>query len=242
MKPTVAVFRPDDERIDEAAEVLTTLGAEPVLDPMLSIERTGKTPRTDADTLVFTSPSAVDCLPPEWECDGVSVWAIGSKTASALESAGYVVDRIPETASSQGILEAYRDEVDGTQIEIARSAHGTDDLLAGLWKAGAYCHETVLYGLDRPAESGKSTELAAAGELDGALFTSSRTVEHFLEAAEGRGIATEAIDGLKEHTVVGAIGEPTRETAEGLEIPVTLVPEETSFTRLTREVIERIDG
>ncbi len=48
--PTVAVFRPDDNRIDDATSLLESLGAEPIPDPMLAIEPTGQTPRTDATT------------------------------------------------------------------------------------------------------------------------------------------------------------------------------------------------
>ncbi|MFB6308551.1 MAG: uroporphyrinogen-III synthase, partial [Haloarculaceae archaeon] len=38
----VAVFRPDDERLTEAVELLESLGADAVADPMLAIDPTGE--------------------------------------------------------------------------------------------------------------------------------------------------------------------------------------------------------
>ncbi len=40
----VAVFRPDDERIEEAVDLLDALGATPVPDPMLAVDPTGAVP------------------------------------------------------------------------------------------------------------------------------------------------------------------------------------------------------
>jgi uroporphyrinogen-III synthase len=76
----------------------------------------------------------------------------------------------------------------------------------------------------------------AAGDLDAACFTSSLTVEHFLEAAEERGVREEAIAGLNA-AVVGVIGEPTRETAASHGIEVDVVPAEATFEALARETV-----
>ena len=98
----------------------------------------------------------------------------------------------------------------------------------------------MLYSLARPADSGRSATLAAAGDLDGALFTSSLTVGNFLAAAREHGVEPEALDGLNE-AVVGTIGEPTRETAEAAGIRVDVVPEAADFEALTRAVVSRLD-
>jgi len=98
----------------------------------------------------------------------------------------------------------------------------------------------VLYALTRPPSSGDSTEAAAAGELEGALFTSSLTLRNFLAAARERGIEAKAKAGLNE-AVVGVIGEPTRETAENAGIAVDVVPERASFEDLARAVRSRLD-
>lgn len=233
----IAVFRPDDERLTEAVELLESLGADPVADPMLAVEPTGTKPREDADFTVLTSKTGVELARREgWEPSG-TVCAIGDRTARALREAGYEVDLIPEDFSSVGLVRALETDVAGSRVEVARSDHGSSVLTDGLNDAGAYVHETFLYRLIRPPASGVSVERAAAGELEGALFTSSLTVEHFIAAAAERGVREEAITGLST-AVVGAIGQPTRETAERAGIEVDVVPDTASFEELACTVVE----
>ncbi|SEQ81622.1 uroporphyrinogen-III synthase [Natrinema salaciae] len=239
--PTVAVFRPDDDRLERAAALLADLGAEPVADPMLAVKPTGELPRTDADYVVFTSKTGAELVAEAgWEPRGETVCAIGPATAEALRDEGYPVDLVPEEFTSSGLVAALagtaEPRVDGARVEVARSDHGSRVLLEGLDDAGAYVHETVLYRLVRPDGSGTSTELAAEGGLDAACFTSSLTVEHFLEAAAERGIREAAVAGLADATV-GAIGEPTATTAAERGIDVTVVPDEATFDALARETV-----
>jgi uroporphyrinogen-III synthase len=149
------------------------------------------------------------------------------------------VDVVPETYSSAGLVDALRDGVDGARVEVARSDHGSDVLLDGLREAGAYVHETVLYRLTRPVGAGESCERAASGDLDGALFSSSLTVEHFVEAATERGVRGAALAGLND-AVVGAIGRPTADRAAELGVEVDVVPDEADFETLARAVVTRI--
>ncbi|MDS0282131.1 uroporphyrinogen-III synthase [Haloarcula onubensis] len=234
----VAVFRPDDERLADAVELLESLGADPVPDPMLAVEPADAAPREDCDFVVLTSKTGVELAAEAgWDPGEATVCAIGESTAAALREAGYAVDVVPEEFSSAGLVEALADDVVGARVEVARSDHGSAVLTDGLEAAGAYVHETVLYRLVRPPESGESAEIAADGDLDAALFTSSLTVEHFLDAAEERGVRTETLEGMHDVTV-GTIGEPTKETAEAAGIPVDIVPERADFERLACEVVE----
>jgi uroporphyrinogen-III synthase len=235
----VAAFRPDDERLERAGELLASLGVEPVLDPMLAVERTGEMPREDADYTVLTSKTGVEIAADAgWNPDG-EVCAIGDATAAALRAAGYDVDRVPAEFSSTGLVAHLEDEIEGARCEVARSTHGSATLTDGLERAGAYVHETVLYELRRPPSAGESAVLAASGDLAGALFTSSLTVENFLAAAAERGVRETAIAGLN-GAVVGTIGEPTRTTAEREGIGVDVVPETASFEALARDTVEKL--
>ena len=236
-RPRVAAFRPDDERITEAVALLDELGADPVPDPMLEVDPTGAVPRSDADYAVFTSKTGAELIAEAgWTPGETTVCAIGDPTAAALETAGYTVDLIPEEFSSSGLVDTLEGRCDGARIEVARSDHGSAVLLDGLNDAGAYVHETVLYRLTRPAEAGESAELAAAGELDAALFTSSLTVEHFLDAADDRGVREDAITGLAD-AVVAVIGEPTAETARSHGLSVDVVPDQADFETLARDAV-----
>ena len=235
----VAVFRPADERIETAVELLESLGVEPVADPMLAVRPSGSVPEP-ADFVVLTSTTGVDLVADAgWDPGDAVVCAVGAKTADALRDRGYEVEVVPEEFNSAGLVAALRDRVGGKRVEVARSAHGSDTLPDGLREAGAAVHETVLYELERPADSGTSADLAAAGELDGALFTSSRTVEHFLAAAEERGEREAAVAGLN-RAVVGAISESPAGTAESHGVAVDVVPETASFEALARAVVGRL--
>ncbi|WP_436907670.1 uroporphyrinogen-III synthase [Halosimplex marinum] len=250
-RPRVAVFRPPDERIDAAVELLESLGADPVADPMLAVDPTGAAPRTDADYVVFTSKTGVELAAGEradeggpaerWEPGDATVCAIGEPTADALRARDYRVDRVPAEFSSSGLVAELEAEVAGARVEVARSDHGSAVLLTGLEDAGAYVHETVLYRLERPADAGDSAELAAEGHLDGALFTSSLTVRHFLAAADERGVRAEAVEGLAD-AVVGVIGDPTADTAADAGVAVDVVPEVADFEALAEAVVDAVDS
>lgn len=235
----IAFFRPDDERAADAADIVRNLGHEPVSDPMLAVEPTGEHPREDAEYTILTSKTGVEIAEQaDWTPSG-DVVAIGSATAEALRTAGYTVDRLPETFTSSGLVSELREVVPGARVEVARSNHGSPVLTDGLEAAGGYVHETVLYRLVRPDGAGDTTELAANGALDGLCFTSSLTVEHFLDAADERGIRSEAIEGLN-RAVVGAIGEPTRATAAEKGIEVDVVSDVAEFEALAEAVAEHL--
>jgi uroporphyrinogen-III synthase len=241
MTARVAVFRPDDERLAAAVDLLEDLGVEPVADPMLEIRATGAVPRSDAAITVFTSKTGVERAAAEgWTPGDTRVAAIGPTTAEAAEAKGFAVDVIPEEYTSAGLVAALADSVDGERVEVARSDHGSQVLLDGLREAGAYVHETVLYELATPAGAGESVALAAAGDLDAALFTSSLTVEHFLAIAAERGIEAEVREGLA-GAVVGAIGSPTAETAAAAGLTVDVVPADAEFEALARAVLADLD-
>lgn len=234
----VAVFRPADDRMRNAIELIESLGATPIPDPMLEIRPTGKVPRTDGEYLIITSKTGAEIIgDANWTADGMTICAVGQPTADALRSVGYEVDIIPDEYTSTGIVEELRNFVDGHRVEIARSNHGSDILIDGLIDSGAYVHETVLYRIEIPQGAGASVELAAQGELDVVLFTSSLTVQHFLEIADSRDLRAEVNDGIGD-ALVAAIGEPTRRTAESLGIDIDLVPATATFDALACEAIE----
>ncbi|TKX75925.1 uroporphyrinogen-III synthase [Halorubrum sp. GN11_10-6_MGM] len=240
-RPRVAVFRPDDERIDAAVELLRSLGAEPVPDPMLEVEPTGAVP-AEAPLVVLTSKTGVELADEAgWEPGAADLAAIGPATAAAAHEAGWTVDVVPEEYTSAGLVAALEDRVRGERVVVARSDHGSDVLLDGLRAAGAEVTETVLYRLTRPDGAGESADMAAAGELDAVAFTSSLTVENFLAAAADRGIEDAARAGLAD-AVVGAIGPPTAETAADRGVDVDVVPDEASFEALATAVVDALDA
>lgn len=240
-RPTIAAFRPPDHRADDAAETIEAAGASALLDPMIVPEPTGASPRGDADWTILTSVTAAD-LPAvrSWTPTGTRVAAIGPKTADALAGAGIGVDLVPDAYTSEGLVEALGPDVDGARVELARSDHGSAALPTGLQGAGAYVHETVLYRLVRPDGAGRSIEGVIDGTVDALAFSSSLTVEHFLETADDAGQAAElaaALDGV----IVGAIGPPTAATAIDAGLEVDVVASEATFDALVDDLVAALE-
>jgi uroporphyrinogen-III synthase len=237
--PKVAVLRPDDDRIAEAVEYLRSLGVSPVADPMLTVRPTGTMPAA-ADYCVFTSRTGVEIVTgTDWDPGTTTVCAIGQQTVSELRDDDISVDVVPSAFTSSGLVDELATEVEGSTVEIARSAHGSDDLIRGLEAAGADVHETTLYYLDRPATAGRSVTLAMNGQLDGILFTSPRTVDHFVEIADAQdGVAT-LRRGVAE-TIVGAIGTPTASAVREHNLTVDVKPDTVRFKQLADITVEEI--
>lgn len=232
--PKVAFFRPADEREERAVEVVRRHGFEPLSDPLLETRPTGATPRTDADYVVLTSVTGVRLAAEKVRGTDAVVCAVGPKTAEELRAEGVVVDIVPKEYTSAGLVDALAERVNGERVEVARSDHGSDELLDGLNGAGAYAHETVLYEIVRPEGGGSETaEALRDNKLDAALFTSSLTVEHLLEALEEAGVGVGALDGV----LVGVIGEPTRRTGEEHGVEVDYVADEATFEALVRGLL-----
>ncbi|MGZ0747219.1 uroporphyrinogen-III synthase [Haloparvum sp. AD34] len=239
-KPKVAVLRPDDDRIEEAAKYLRSAGVSPVPDPMLTICPTGQSPQP-AEYCIFTSPTGVEhAVEQGWNPDGETVCAIGRQTAAAVRNYGYSVDVLPSTFTSAGLVEELSNEVGGQFVEIARSAHGSGELVQGLENAGATVHETYLYRLERPITAGRSISSAVAGELDAILFTSPKTVEHFLEIADDRDLDFELRRQLS-GIIIGAIGAPTERALIDKSIRVNVKPTSVGFERLADHVIRKVN-
>jgi len=208
---------------------------------MLTIEPTGQVPQ-HADYCVFTSETGVDLAATNgWEQRETAVCAVGDQTAAALRNRGYSVDVVPSTFTSNGLVDELSDAIEGQTVEIARSAHGSDVLVEGLEAAGAVASETYLYRLERPETAGQSVSLAVDGELDGILFTSPKTAEHFVQIATERDAVTALQRGLEE-TIVGAIGAPTERAVDKYGIAVDAVPDTVGFTRLAEVTTRRIRG
>lgn len=238
-QPTVAVLRPDDSRIIEAVEYLQSLGVSPIPDPMLAIMPTGLVPQ-HADYCIFTSETGVDLVAKAgWQQRDTTVCAVGDQTATALRNRGYSVGVVPSTFTSTGLVDELSADVKGQTVELARSAHGSDVLVEGLKAAGAVVSETHLYRLERPQNAGQSVSLAVDGELDGILFTSPKTVSHFVEIAIERDAVT-TLQRELEKTIVGAIGAPTERAVNKHGMAVNIMPDTVDFTQLAGVTVRRI--
>ncbi len=233
---TVAVFRPNDARMDKAVELLNSHEFRVVKDSLLEIHPT-ENELLKADFVVLTSITGAELAWSQIPEESI-VCAIGPKTRDALIERGVEVDIVPDDYSSMGLVDELGEMVGLKTVEIARSDKGDPVLVDGLMEAGGFIHETILYTLEKPESGGRETaSLMMDGEIDAVLFSSSMQVEYLMDVMDSMGI-----DGMPEDVIVGAIGQRTADTASERDIGVSFISEEETFESLVEGLVRTRDS
>lgn len=253
----VAVLRPRN-KLAASARLARELGMEPVCaSPIEPFFLRG--PEVDKvlqelfegepKVVVFTSSTGVEAFQalvrdPADTLSGVEVVAIGRPTAQALEGIGVRASFVPERYSSEGLVAGMPpDLVDGREVRLLRSDHGSQTLLSGLEERGARVRDVSLYELhgnmDRDLES--LIRSALEGEVDALPFTSSLSARAFVDAAASMSSRARVGEMLR-RSLVGAIGPPTWRTLEELGAGEVVVPEEATFRSLLLELRDRFQN
>ncbi len=255
MMKVIAIMRPASY-LAESVRLAGSMGFKPVTAPMIDV-----VDKTDAnfkgfverivegipDYVIFTSANGVEFTllklddPDEFieQLNRTQVVAIGPKTRDALLKNGIRVSIVPESYSSEGLVE-HLSGIDGAVIEIARSSHGAPELIRGLLEKGAVVHETQVYEIIMPRDERhrRLMELALTGDIDIFAFTSSMMVRNFMALADEMGVKDEIIRMMNEKTVA-AIGKPTADTLSGFGIKVRVMPKRYTFEELLLECKEQ---
>jgi uroporphyrinogen III methyltransferase / synthase len=193
---------------------------------------------------VFTSQNAVDYFHSYvWGSgsdarlfSGCRLGAIGSATAAALERIGLRADLLGRTASSEGLLEAMKEqELAGTRILFPRAEGGQTVLVDGLRALGAEVDEFVMYqSLPPPSVDETALKLIRAGDIDVATFASSSSVANLAT------LLGADFERLK-RSVVACIGPVTAETARKHGLEVAVEPAEQTIDALVRALRDHYD-
>ncbi|MDQ6819937.1 MAG: uroporphyrinogen-III C-methyltransferase [Actinomycetota bacterium] len=185
---TVAVTRARAQASELAAR-LRELGAAVVQAPVIRIAPLdGPLPDLRSyDLVCLTSPNGARLLFERLFAAGLDaraladarIAAIGPGTGAALRSHGVTADILPEQFTAEGLVRA----LDGVPVEralIARAAKARDVLPDELRRRGAEVDVVALY--ETIAEPLDRAQLEAVAAADYVTFTSSSTVQFFLQA------------------------------------------------------------
>ncbi len=178
-----------------------------------------------ADYLFFSSPNGVEAF-----FDGlkiikedlrnlkdIKITAIGESTKKALENRGIMDVKIPESYTLEGAVEMFSAKLqDGEKLYHVRGSLGRDLLQKELSKRGIEVIEKDFYSTERAKNSGNLEEIFSGG-IDCITFTSSSTVQFFLEA-----LSDEVIDKVK-NSKIFAIGPVTADTAKSFGLTVDTI-------------------
>jgi uroporphyrinogen-III synthase len=251
----IAIMRPARD-LAESVKLANSMGFDAITAPMIDVvDKTDanfkgfveRVMKGEVDYVIFTSANGVEFTllklnePEEFieHLNKAQVVAIGPETKNALLESGIRVSIVPESYSSEGLVEQLTG-IEGAVIEIARSSHGAPQLVEGLEKKGAIVHETQVYQIISPRDERHAVLMkrALAGEVDIFAFTSSMMVRNFMALAEEMGARDEIIRVLNEK-IVGAIGKPTADTLSEFGVRVKVMPERYTFEALLLECKKR---
>jgi len=233
---------------DEFCQHLLSLGAEPVLCPMLEIAPPESFTELDraidqlleTDYLVLTSTNAVDAFfsrLAELDLDvralaGIKLVTVGPKTAAVLTSYGLKPDMIPADYRAEGVVDILKGEVAGKRVLYPKAELARDVIPEQLTRAGAEVVSPVAYRSIIPAGTFEKLEQALEDGLDLITFSSSSTVTNLMALLDASGK-------LKARQVpVASIGPLTSKTAEDEGLEVVVEPGVSTFDALLTEISE----
>ncbi|MDI6859098.1 MAG: uroporphyrinogen-III synthase [Methanocellales archaeon] len=253
----IAITRPK-EHLDESAELAKSYGYEVIAAPMIELRERDdlgfgvfvqRVLNREVDYVIFTSANGVlftlrkvDSKKFVDALNACNIIAVGPNTQRELEKHGIHVDIIPATYSSDGIVSALAPFINEKKVEVVRSTHGSQLLVRGLRKNGAFVHEVQVYEIVSPTDERPRQLIGAAlkDEIDVYTFTSAMTVKNFLMIAEELGVKHDIIEKMNEKTVA-AIGDTTAAALRENDIHVDALPKRFTFKDMLDE-LEKVMG
>ncbi len=215
------------------ADRIRLAGGEPILFPTIRIDPPDSLAGLDAaisaiatyDWVVFTSVNGVDCFFRRFfelrsdirEMAGPQLGAIGPVTAASLTKLGLAVHAVPKEFVAEGLLAMFpATDVVSKRFLIPRAEQARDVLPDKLIEMGAHVDVAPVYKTSLPNEQDTEVIVSRLRErsVDAVTFTSSSTVNHFLELLGDAPVAD-----LLEGVLIASIGPITSHTirSHGLE-------------------------
>lgn len=195
--------------------------------------------------LVFTSVNGVkyfferleDSGQDVRDLKGIRIAAIGPKTADAIREKGVNADLVPEEYRAEAVVEAFRKHrVAGSRILLPRAAEAREVLPQELERMGAAVEVVEAYRTVKP--EGDKDEIRAMlvkGDIHMVTFTSSSTVNNFMEMFEGE---SDQLLKWMEKVTVACIGPVTAKTAEQRGLSVQITPSDYTIEALAKAIVD----
>ncbi|PLT32375.1 uroporphyrinogen-III synthase [Bacillus sp. V5-8f] len=179
------------------------------------------------DWLVFTSQNGVkfffelaEQTPHIGNMPKIAV--IGVKTKQALAEWGYQADFMPDEFVAEAFTKQFNQHLQQSdKVLVAKGNLARSVISESINRSGADCKEVIVYETILPeASEPKLAELLRNRKIDIVTFSSSSTVNHFVEVVKKHDLQTEARD-----LIVVCIGPVAKKTAENLGLVVHVYPD-----------------
>lgn len=224
-------------------------GGEPVEIPLLAFKPAEITPEIENaihhlstyEWVIFTSNITVETFlsyPGISHSDFNRVAAIGEKTAQVLLEKGLKVDFIPTEYVAEAFAAEFTPMVGaGTRVLIPKGNRARHVISDSLKENGAIVEEIIAYETYFPPESkALLAKKIVEHELDIIPFTSSSTVDHFMDVIQENNLEDEL-----SRFVFACIGPIAKKSAESYGLPVHVVPAVYTADEMLREIVNFIE-
>lgn len=192
-------------------------------------ERKEEVFNTNFDYLIFTSPNSVKFFLQflrfnqiDFDFNGTTVAATGSKTAETCKAFEINVQIIPDEFSAKGLLKTFAGlETEDKNILIPVSSIARDELIVGLRKLGANVYPLIVYNTVKAKPTVKNFDKVKNENPEYFIFTSPSSFKNYLEIMR--------IDKVQEYFAgkkVVAIGRTTAEAIKENGIEDVQYPDE----------------
>ncbi len=194
----ILVTRAEDQGELTAAEILRR-GGVPLRLPCLEMECLNENIRRsipllqirhkqDAAEVLFTSRNGVQCVAAVFGdrfgqlLEPLRVTAIGKKTAATLEQSGISPGLMPETASQEGVIAAYKQTGIPKRLIFFRAEEGSSALSHALTAQG--CEVITIHAYRMKCPESDATAIIKQiqqQQIDAVLLGSPKTAQHYLK-------------------------------------------------------------
>ncbi len=221
------------------------LGGTPVEIPLLAFRSLPLTEKTKEKLLgggfawlVFTSSNGVNAFFQAWEFkapEHLKIAVIGDKTAETLAHYGYKAAFIPSSFVAETFAEEFSQQVaKQEEVLIVKGSLARNVLYSSLIEAGIAAEEAIIYETYFPKKSESMlVKVLREKQLDVLLFTSSSTVEYFMDV-----VHTYELQQSVKTCTIGCIGPITKEKLNDYGINVDIYPDNFTVDSMLDRLVE----
>ena len=238
------------QQSSKLVESIEKLGGQAIEFPVIKVEKPDNYELIDSaldnletyNWLVFTSPNGVNTFFQRLKDKGIDIRklyplkiaAVGKATAIEIENKGIFVDFIPKTYTTNELLNGLIEILSkDDRVLIARSDLANNELPEGIKAKGIMVTDAVIYKIvPDTSESEEIYKLIDDGNVDYITFTSSSTVQNFLNVLGKENL--NKLEGIK----AICIGPVTEKTAKECGIKVFATADEYTIDGLLKTLIK----
>ena len=251
---TIIVTRSRDQA-SEFSEQLIELGANVLEYPTINITSPDDFGPLDreldslesTDWLIFTSVNGVDAFfnrifelgRDVRDLKGVKICSIGPSTTERIKGFHVSIDCQPPKYVAESVVEALKkvEELKGKRFLMPRTDIARSYVPEELRKLGAEVSDIVAYKTVLATDGDNIVlDKLKDGEVDIVTFTSASTVKNFVKI-----IGEDNLSAFKDNVQFASIGPITNESAEKMDIDISIKAEEYTIPGLVQAIVEKVN-